>query len=111
MNDAQRFFYKHAGYSWDHRRGETQEQGHQRCARDLASAEAERKRIGAWVTWEWDVEGDASGHHPAWIATLHRYGPNGESEQSVTSLGGITTDPNANPNAKRVIEAELSLEL
>jgi hypothetical protein len=112
MNQAEQFFYDHAGYSWDRAHGQTEEDGHRQCARELAAAEQARKNADAWVTWEPDPEGDANGQHPAWVAMLHRWRPNGahvETAETVSSLGGIDSGPGS--DYARVIEAQLSLEL
>lgn len=67
MNDAVKFFYEHAGYSYGP--GETPEQGRVRCAESLAAAEQRAKDRG--YTFEWEVDPDIdssefSDEGPAW---------------------------------------------
>ncbi|MHB1938440.1 MAG: hypothetical protein ACYCOR_17930 [Acidobacteriaceae bacterium] len=100
MNTKEQFFYEQAGYSYDPKK-ETQEQGHERCAKALAAAQA-------WafdndVEYRWMPDDEAG----EWvcIATI------GDKQ---ASLGAIDFADGADPWGqpyKRVIEAELALEL
>lgn len=54
-----RFFYAHAGYSYDAKH-ETAQQGRWRCARELASAEAWAAQQGLVFSWEPDEDADWS---------------------------------------------------
>lgn len=72
MTEAERFFYEHAGWSWDPAT-ETEEEGRLRCARELAAAEARLKAGPFYVGWvpddvPWD--GDVPYDGPLWIVQL-----------------------------------------
>jgi hypothetical protein len=77
MNDRERFFYDHAGFSYDPKH-ESREQGHERCARELASAElALESERDLFIVWDHD-EIDSSDFedtdepHPLYVALLCR---------------------------------------
>src|SRR5581483_11552500 len=60
QSDAVAFFREHAGFSYDAKR-ETAEQGRERCARDLATAEAAyRADSDVFVVWQVDETVDSS---------------------------------------------------
>ena len=112
MTPAERFFWKHAGYSYDPAT-ETKAQGRRRCASLLAEAEAWAKDHELTFTWEHDPFGEL-GDHEAWceagcgrsheiLLCLARY----RDGEVAASLSGII-DPDR--NYARVIEAELALE-
>lgn len=110
LTEAEQFFYDHAGYDWDNHDGETEEQGHERCARELAQAEQWAMLRGAYVLWneDWSVNHtdeypDAYDSEPQTCeyATLWLDG------EVVTSLGCID---DADDSYRRVIEAELASE-
>lgn len=72
--DAVAFFRKHAGFSY--KPPETPEQGRERCARELAAAEAAyRADPGAFIVWEVDdidsTDFDTDSEpRPLWVAML-----------------------------------------
>lgn len=89
LNDAERFFFANAGYSWDHRT-ETENDGRERMARRLAAAEATMLAgpyfIG--VTPDEDMwDGDCVWDGPLWVVTLYQVGGL-RSPEIVSSLGG-----------------------
>lgn len=113
-DEAVQFFYEHAGYNWQPDT-ETQEEGRMRCARQMAQAEEWAKEYGYTVEWsdDWwiDREGhqrefdcyDEGGPQTCEVAVLINAGGD-----DVASLGCID---DATPEYKRVIEAELALEV
>jgi len=107
---TEQFFYDHAGFSYDPTK-ETAEQGHQKCARELATAYAELYAVttDAYVSWEIDPE-----------ITSHDWEPDSEPERPtlyaalivngeiVGSLGGIDVkDCNSGDPYCKVVEAGL----
>lgn len=106
--DPVAFFYEHSG--WSVRPEETNEQGHQRCAREMASAEAWGRDEGVRFEWREEANPDRSGFDhegPVWECLAHLKGT------VVASVGGVdlgeTGDPWSAPYA-RVIEADLAGE-
>lgn len=105
---AERFFFEHAGYSYDPAT-ETPEQGRRRCAVALAEAEAWAKDVGVAFSWEddWNV-----GSHLKYDACDAE--PE-TCEVALASLGalraGVGCVDDADANYRRVIEAELADEL
>ena len=112
MTPEERFFWKHAGYSYDPKT-ETKAEGRRRCAVEMAEAESIAQRL----QWEFECEYDAD-PDLSWMSDEER-----EQEHevlccrivdpknrrySLASLCGIT-DPDA--NYRRVIEAELACEV
>jgi hypothetical protein len=105
------FFYQNAGYAYD-TKTETPEQGHIRCAKDLAEAEAIGQRMGYVFEWEFDQGPDLS-----WMSDEEREQDHEvlccrivdpeDARHSLASLCGIT-DPDRNYG--RIIEAELAAE-
>lgn len=110
--DAVRFFYEHAGYSWDRKTG-TEEEGHRSSAQALADAEARARGVG--ITFEWTIDYDTdssdwSDERPSWqtwqcVAWL--------DENIWGSLGGVDFGRDGEPWGepyKRVVEAQVALE-
>lgn len=100
-----KFFYKHAGYSYDPKR-ETGQAGRWRCARMLAEAEAWARNAG--VYFEWGLDGNDSSE---W-SDEKPYRPTYEcvailNGKCVGALCGI--DDNTMPY-RRVVEAEIACE-
>lgn len=107
MNDAERFFFQHGGYSYDPK-VETRAQGRRSSAVAHADAEAWAKRAGITFVWEWDEEpyqmGDAETKAPSEVlGCVVRYST-GTIGPSLWGIG----DPDE--NYRRVVEAELALE-
>jgi hypothetical protein len=59
LTPDQFFFYQNAGYSFDPKT-ETAEQGHTRCAVELARAEEYARNLGWEFEWEFDQDPDLS---------------------------------------------------
>lgn len=91
-----KFFYDHAGYSYDPKVETAAAAGRLRCATALAGAE--RAARGA-VYFDWGWESEVEGEYC--VARLDETG-------ETTSLGGIQ---GADDNYRRVVQAELALEL
>jgi hypothetical protein len=114
------FFYEHAGYSYDPAK-ETADQGRERCARELAKAEAYARRAGIEFSWEVDrdclssdwldpSEDGGRDNSPwyTWICTAYD-----ESGSAMASLGGVDFGRDGSPHGDpygRVVEAELAAE-
>lgn len=112
LAEAERFFYKHAGYSYDPAT-ETQEEGRVRCAKELAKAEAWlTAQPGFEVEWMEDTDYDPKDYDVPMPAT--GWGCIVKVGEKRESLWGITFDgdghPSGNPYA-RVVVAELASEL
>lgn len=114
MTKAERFFYDNAGISY-HPSTETMEQGRQRTARELASAEAEARDEGISFDWDHDPDMDSSTFFsgelvwPLWVCRM--YNADGEI---IGYIGGVDFGIDGSPwnNAyKRVVEAELALDV
>jgi hypothetical protein len=122
LNEAERFFYERAGYSWQSGSGPRGRiRGKVEGARRLAVAEQAAKERDWRVVWE--IDEDAQLHEPGWCngnpcwqATL--VGPSEYPGDPVfgllllAHLGGIDlgdNHPDSDPYA-RVIEAELALD-
>jgi hypothetical protein len=106
LNERERFFYKHAGWSFDPKT-ETSRDGRVRTAVLLANAEKELQASTAQVIWEDDplpYEGDVEWDGPVYVAVIS----DGEGE-TLGSLGGIAMASLDEPY-RRVIEAELAYE-
>lgn len=120
MTTAERFFWQHAGYSWNHQT-ETRAQGRRRCAEELAAAEAWAADQLTYV-WNWDETAGsledlnhATDDNPdGWcrpncgrehevLEVLARY-----ADGTVAAALGAVTDPDS--NYRRVVEAELASE-
>lgn len=121
MNATERFFYDHAGFSYDPET-ETSEQGHARCARELAQAELEGKRRG-WIVEAFPddlpvmdddvgsrelVESGQAVNLQVWL----RAGPDCDPDEIsdiLGVLGGVVVPSEDDPYV-RVVGAELALE-
>lgn len=108
-DEAQRFFYEHAGYSY-HAETETADEGRLRCARELAIAEAKLKAGPYFVSAEPDPlpwEGDEPYDGPLWVVLLwsavDTYAP-----EVLGSLGSVACEEG--DDYLRVVAAELALE-
>ena len=114
MNQAERFFYNHAGFSYDPKT-ETSEQGKVRCAKELAETERVAKNLSWYCEWtnDWGV-----GSHKEYFGADSAYADRepetcescrllDESGEYLQSLGCID---DADANYRRVIEAELASE-
>lgn len=99
MTTAERFFWKHAGTSWDPKT-ETRAQGRRRGAEELAAAEAWAVDQLAY-TWEYDgMRADCTGDVFGCVARWR-------DGSVAASLWGIC-DPG--DDYSRVVEAELASE-
>lgn len=100
LNEAEQFFFEHAGYSYDPKR-ETEEQGRIRYAQELAEAEQWAHRQG--IVFFWDSDPDQADH---WVceARLHN--------RTMTALFDIdlASSPELDDYA-RVVPAEMALDL
>jgi hypothetical protein len=110
---AEQFFYEHAGYSVN-RDEETHEKGHDRSARELATAEAWAEKRGYWfdVQPDDDIETTTTDEQIERIAagetvylTVLMYNP----DEVCQSLGGTEVTSENDPYL-RVVKAELALE-
>lgn len=125
LTKAEQFFYDHAGYSYDPAT-ETEEQGRERCARNLAAAEAYADELDWTYSWEYDESGcsgcscdsedcpcSSGKEHETLVCTLWRTVEaeerrNGRDMDNIlASLGGIC---GATREYRRVVEAELASE-
>lgn len=117
-DDAKDFFYKHAGYSYDPAK-ETEAEGRERGAIQLAQAEQYALNNDWEVVWEYDQEpcigcdcGDfdcpcyARREHETFAAFLTD-GRGRESHHILAALGSIC-EPSE--EYRRVVNAELALE-
>jgi hypothetical protein len=110
MTTAERFFWSHAGYSWNQTEGETKAQGRRRCAVALAKAEAWAADQGMTFAWEsddfpdlsWMTEQEQAEPHEV-LVCIARY----RDGSVAASLGGIV-DPDRTYG--RIVEAELASE-
>ena len=110
---AQAFFREHAGFSYDPAT-ETIDEGKNRCAYELAQAEAWARDAGCSFGWLIDEScnsSEFSDDEPAWaLWVCDMYDENGAH---ITCLGGIDFGREGHPWGepyKRVVEAELALE-
>lgn len=116
MTDAEQFFYEHGSYSYDPLT-ETPEQGRERCAAELATAEAWAKAVSAEYRWyESDIDSsDFSDEAPVWRlwdCSMHVDG------ECAASLGAIDFGRDGEPGHgygilepyARVVQAELAAE-
>lgn len=113
LNTVQKFFYKHAGSSYQPA-VETLRQGKERGARKLARAERYASDHGC--TFQWSIDpyvnsSEFSDERPAWalwICTMRN-----SFGDVVESLSGIDFGSDGEPwdqPYRRVVEAELALE-
>lgn len=112
ISEAERFFRKHAGYSV--KQGETNTQGRNRCARELAQAEKDARDAG--FTFEWGDDWACSNHAREFGAEAYPDGNPRTCEycQCLNADGDVCESlgciDDANPEYRRVIEAELASE-
>lgn len=107
LTKAEKFFFDNAGYSWTPG-AETEEQGHEQAAKQLAKAEQWACAEGMRYQWgfdgfdssEWSDDEPAC---PTWQCAMF----NGDI--CAACLGGIDIENDADPYM-RVIEAQLALE-
>lgn len=109
MTPAERFFWTHAGFSYDPKT-QSKAQGKRHCAAVLAEAEAWAQSVGMSFAWEWDECPDLSWMSEAEQAEEHevvvciaRY----RDGSVAASLANIV---DADRTYRRVVEAELALE-
>lgn len=113
-SDAVRFFRAHAGFNYG--KGETAEQGRERCARALADAERDGTALGFTIEWaredcpdtSWIDNEDDREHARMMQACV--YDANGTP---LALLGGIHEDTRDEKGAlryRRVVRAELFAE-
>lgn len=110
---AEKFFYAHAGYSYDPKT-ETETEGHIKCARALAKAEREAHVKGFTYRWSIDESSDSSDwddEKPAyqvWQCAMYN-----RDFRIVNSLHGIDFGRGGQPwgsEYERVVEAELAID-
>lgn len=105
--DAIRFFYENAGYSYDPK-AETQDKGRQRRALECATAEQFAKERGWAFSWEKDDQpyemGDAEETPPSEVLGCVLKDSSGEVLASLWQIGDPTRA------YRRVVEAELASE-
>lgn len=111
MTKAEQFFFDNAGYSVA--QGETQEQGHERSAKQLAQAEAWAGENGYYFAVESDADADESfmddepqEYQDEWRGTAWWCAMYDSDDKLVDSLGGCF----GHSDYKRVVKAELALE-
>lgn len=119
MNPVEQFFYDHAGYSHDSTK-ETEEQGRQRGALLLASAERWARETG--YAFQWDIDHDASSadwldknedggeYHDPWrVWSCWMRDTQGNVTQALHAIDfGRDGEPWRDPY-RRVVEAKLAL--
>ena len=114
LTDAEAFFYKHAGWSYDPAR-QTPDEGRRECARTLARAEVEAQARGWSVEWSpdtdaiWDddVERETT-DYDQYLATLYD-----DEGCYLTGIGSVDFGPTDCPEDEpyaRVVAAELASE-
>jgi hypothetical protein len=107
-----RFFFSHAGYSYDPKT-ETPTQGRWKCARRLAAAERTACANGYSFDWSQDdiTNRDFTDEGPEYY--LWQCVCRDMSGAVVASLGGVDFGPDGEPwssDCRRVVEAELAAE-
>jgi hypothetical protein len=115
LTDTERFFYDHAGFSYNPET-ETADAGHARCAIAFAAAEKRLQRLvddGTHsLTWEEDPEYDPAGYDPPEPEGTRGFGAilrrGTEVLGSLWAVTFATNDP-SDPYA-RVVAAELADE-
>lgn len=104
MTKIEQFFYEHGGYAVAPT--ETEQQARERCARELAAAEAYARERN-WV-YEWEPDGMPCDHSPECEETPECCLLWNEARTDLlASLCGIC---GATDNYRRVVEAELAQE-
>lgn len=104
LSAPEKFFYDHAGYSYDPLT-ETPDEGRIRCAKNLSAAESLAREAG--VSFEWVLDADADDPNK-WGCMLHDAVGNVQC-----SLWDIDFGPDGSPwgdDYRRVVEAELADE-
>ena len=119
MKTPLKFFYNHAGYSYDPKH-ETIRQGKTKCARALASAEAAAREGGFCFKWSIDphstsaefdnddFRGSNSDPWQLWQCCMFN-----SDGGTVNSLHGIDFGRDGNPWSdpyRRVVEAEIAMD-
>jgi hypothetical protein len=106
----EQFFNDNAGYNFDPKT-ETKEEGRIRCAKSLAKAAEDAGLIGIEFKWDYDDGADWSRMDEAEKAKAHLIewclATNPLTKQTA-SVSGIF---DADENYRRIVEAELALEL
>jgi hypothetical protein len=110
LHDAFTFFFENAGFSWNSSQGETEQQGRERCALDLAKAEAQGKALGFAFAWGRDDTTnreftDEGPEYYLWRVALVHEG------EALEHLSGVDFGKDGNPytnDYRRVVEAELA---
>jgi hypothetical protein len=105
--EAERFFYEHAGFSWDPAL-EEEDAAHAAAAADLAAAEGLMRRNGDYVLWDGELA--EPGEPAGWTAVYWQAGDTQADDRPVASIGGICHDMGPGTSYGRVIAAELALE-
>lgn len=105
---ATAFFHEHAGFSYDPK-SETQEQGRNRCAQELAQAEEDGRDAGLSFDWSVDQEAteEADGYIH-WLCVCRDVGGH-----VIGSLGAVDFGTDGDPwdqPERRVVEASLALD-
>lgn len=114
MTKQEQFFYDNSGFSYDPK-VETQEQGRERCAREMAEAERKSAENGWEYRWEQDDAGCIGCDCGAEDCACSSGEPHetlgcvltDEGGEVLASLWGIC---GADAKYRRVIRAELALE-
>jgi len=106
LTDAERFFYYHAGFSYDPKI-ETRQQRKLRCAREMADAEAYARRAGWTFSWfdDWQFNHTKEygrEYEPQTCECCQLQDADGEVLESLCCID------DADANYRRVIEAELA---
>lgn len=109
LNAAERFFFDHAGYSWDPRK-EAKAAGKTRCAVALREAEEAFSDAEAYASVAFRVKPDECGCDPDDDNPGPRWSMWIEDAEGhvLNSLHGIDDD---GPTYSRVVRAELALEV
>lgn len=105
MTTAERFFWKHAGYSVT--QGETKAQGKRRCAIALAEAEAYAQDAAWEFDWSdsWDCDHEKEyGYTPETCESCLLTDADGHILASLSCIDDVSNEQ------RRVIEAELAME-
>ncbi len=112
MTKQEKFFYDHAGFSHD-MATETAEQGHERCAKQLAAAENWAVQNGYTFDVDNDrdaddswLDGEPSVYQDEWRGKAQSVVMLDENNRVVQSLGGCY----GYADYIRVVKAELALE-
>ena len=113
MKVAERFFYEHAGYSYNPAT-ESRDAGRRRCAAEMAAAERSAREAGIGFEWSEDSfdSSEWSDEQPPW--TQYVCVAVSADGRVAASLGGIDFGRGGTPwtdaRYRRVVEAELAAE-